>query len=288
MNSTAKDYNSISPTAEYLVRLKALTQIPFAKEAAAILNSRSPAPAPAEGVDPKAFIKWLIHFENRYWTVEKLLRKTHPQHILEISSGYSFRGLAWCFEKAVHFIDTDLPDVVASKSKLTEELVAGHTSAMKGKPELLPLNVMDTESFNAVINRFGEGAVSIVNEGLLMYLGGEEKKKLCNTIREVLITRGGYWITGDVYVRQEGKDTVTLNAAAAAFRKQHRIDENMFSSFEEAEQLFVSCGLEVMGREGLAIDELSCLDLPGVNKNEITVFMKSKPLMRESWCLRAK
>jgi len=89
-------------------------------------------------------------------------------------------------------------------------------------------------------------------------------------------------------VRQEGKDTVTINAAADAFRKQHRIDENMFGSFEEAEQLFAACGLEVTGREGLAIDELSCLDLPGVNKNEIAAFMRGKPLVRESWCLRAK
>jgi len=290
MNPASKDYNSISPTADYLVRLKALTHIPFAKEAAAILTQQTPWPGPtlAAGGHSKDLFKRLIHFENRYWTVDRLLRRTLPQRILEISSGYSFRGLGWCFEQPVHFIDTDLPDLVAAKSRLIPELVAGQAVDMKGKFELLPLNVMDTDSFNAIINRFDKGPVSIVNEGLLMYLGQEEKKQLCHTIRQVLATRGGYWITGDIYIRQEAKESGSGNAKADAFRKEHRIDENMFTSFEEAVQLFEQYGLEVVEREGLAAEALSCLDLPGVNKNEVLHFLQRKPLGRESWCLRVK
>ncbi len=37
MNIDQKDYNSISPSAEYLMKLKSYTRIPFAKEAAAQL-----------------------------------------------------------------------------------------------------------------------------------------------------------------------------------------------------------------------------------------------------------
>jgi len=290
MNPASKDYNSISPTADYLVRLKALTHIPFAKEAAAILAQQTPWPEPtlaAEG-HRKDLFKRLIHFENRYWTVDRLLRRTRPQRILEISSGYSFRGLGWCFEQPVHFIDTDLPDLVTAKSRLIPELVAEQAVGMKGKFELLPLNVMDTGSFNAIINRFDEGPVSIVNEGLLMYLGAEEKKQLCHTIRQVLATRGGYWITGDIYIRQEAKESGSGNAMVDTFRKEHRMDENMFTSFEEAAQLFAQYGFEVVEREGLAAEALSCLDLPGVRKNEVLQFLQNKPQVRESWCLRAK
>jgi len=290
MTIPGKDYTSISPTAEYLVRLKSFTNIPFAKEAAAVFINNTPwaGSTLAANADGKAFFKRLIHFENRYWTVDRLLRRTHPMHILEISSGYSFRGLGWCYEQPVHFIDTDLPDLVAAKSKLVPGLVAGRAAPMKGRFELEPLNVMDTGQFTAVINCFDEGAVSIINEGLLMYLGAEEKKQLCHTIRQVLAVRGGYWITGDIYLRPKGKDTFSQNPLVDAFRKQHRMDENMFESFEAAEQLFDSCGLEVVEREALATDELSCLDLPGVNKKEVIQLMESRPSMRESWCLKAK
>ena len=145
MNAESRDYNSISPSAEYLVRLKGFTRIPFAKAAAAILvNPAEPAGKhPFSDEDRKAFYKRLLHFENRYWTVERLLRQTNPQNILEISSGYSFRGLDWCFRQPVHFIDTDLPDLVAAKSRLIDPLVSGKRAAMMGRFELLPLNVME-------------------------------------------------------------------------------------------------------------------------------------------------
>ena len=285
-----KDYNSISPSAEYLVRLKAFTTIPFAKEAATLLihDTGELGSINPEHQNTKAFFRWLIHFENRYRTVENLLRNTHPQRILEISSGYSFRGLAWCFEQPVHFIDTDLPDLVAAKNKLIPLLAAGRNTPMKGVFELLPLNVMDTDRFTEVINHFGEGPVSIVNEGLLVYLGMEEKRQLCDTICQVLDQRGGDWITGDIYIRSETDETYAHHPEWDAFRKKHRLNENRFDSFAAAEAFFASCGLEVVERQALAPDDLSCLDLPGVNKHDILRLLAHKPHARESWRLRVR
>ena len=290
MNAESRDYNSISPSAEYLVRLKGFTRIPFAKAAAAILVN----PLEQAGThsfseeDRKAFYKRLLHFENRYWTVERLLRQTNPQHILEISSGYSFRGLDWCSRQAVHFIDTDIPELVATKSKLIPQLEAGQPAPMKGQYELLPLNVIDTGLFAAIVNRFGEGPVSIVNEGLLMYLGEEEKQILCTTIRQLLAQRGGYWITGDIYVRTGQERMDARNEQWGTFRKQHKIDENMFESYEAARQLFDACGLEVVDRLALAIEDLSCLDFPGIRRETVLQKLESAPPTRESWCLRVK
>jgi len=289
MSTAGKDYNSISPSAEYLVRLKALTRIPFAREAATLLiSSMAPAAASADAPERKGLFKRLLHFENRYWTADNLLRQTHPQRILEISSGYSFRGLGWCFEQGVHFIDTDLPDLVAAKRPLIQPLIAGHPGTMQGRFELLPLNVMDTESFDAIINRFEEGPVSIVNEGLLVYLGDEEKRQLCDTIRQVLLRRGGYWITGDIYIKHKQKEVTSGHPVWDAFRKQHKLEENMFDDYAAAQALFESCGLEVVKREGLAINKLSCLDWPGVNKKDVIQLLERKPPVRESWCLQVK
>ena len=66
-----------------------------------------------------------------------------------------------------------------------------------------------------------------------MYLGREEKRKLCGLIHKLLQERGGYWITADIYIKNELME-MGREDAAAAFFKEHRIDENKFESFEEA------------------------------------------------------
>ena len=58
-----------------------------------------------------------MHFENRYWSIDQLLNDLTIINILEISSGYSFRSLEYTRQKAVHYIDTDLPDVIAAKKE---------------------------------------------------------------------------------------------------------------------------------------------------------------------------
>jgi hypothetical protein len=103
-----------------------------------------------------------------------------------------------------------------------------------------------------------------------------------------LTKRGGYWITGDIYIKHGQEDIASGLPLWDAFRKQHKIDENRFDNYAAAEALFESCGLEVVKREGLATDQLSCLDWPGVNKKEIIQLLESKPSIRESWRLRAK
>ncbi len=289
MNIENKDYNSISPSAEYLMMLKAHTKIPFAKEAASIvLSAKEKFNEPVTDADRAVFLRMLLHFENRYWTVEKLLWQTHPRNILEISSGYSFRGLDWCFQHPVHFIDTDLPDLVTAKARLVQSLITGNPAEMKGVYELLPLNVMDTDSFIQVINQFPDGPISIVNEGLLVYLGEEEKKRLCATIREILLQRGGFWITGDIYIKHDRDNSILRNEKMQEFRKKHQLYKNSFDSFESARQFFADCGLEPVGRESLVPVALSSLDLAGAQKEAIIKKLESAAPTRESWCLQAK
>ena len=74
----------------------------------------------------------------------------------------------------MHYIDTDLPEVTALKKSMIATLHAD--SDIKGMYEPLALNALDGAAFNDMIGRFGSGPVTIVNEGLLMYLNTEEKK----------------------------------------------------------------------------------------------------------------
>ncbi|MBL7712527.1 MAG: class I SAM-dependent methyltransferase, partial [Chitinophagaceae bacterium] len=214
---TPKDYSSISPSAQSLLLLKGYTNIPYARETAALMQGPEVF---GLDFDDKDFWFWMrvLHFENRYWSIDQLLKATGSTNILELSSGYSWRGLELCRTEAqLHYIDTDLPDVIATKRQMMQQLPIGE--ALQGRLELLPLNAVDPVAFRDTVRGFGEGPLTIVNEGLLMYLGPEEKEQLCRNIREVLLQKGGCWITADVYVKRSDEMRVQLpqSPSEAAF-----------------------------------------------------------------------
>jgi hypothetical protein len=97
-----------------LFLIKGYTNIPFAREVAELLeypNKYIP------DFNRRDFTLWAnaIHLENRYWSIDQLLKDLTINNILELSSGYSFRSLEYTRKKGVHYIDTDLPDVIAAK-----------------------------------------------------------------------------------------------------------------------------------------------------------------------------
>jgi O-methyltransferase involved in polyketide biosynthesis len=288
MTNENKDYSTISPSAGWLVNLKARTSIPFAKEAAAILFPPSPDAAPPKFTeeDRISIFKWMIHFENRYQTVEKLLEETNPQNILEISSGYSFRGIDWCLRRPAHFIDTDLPDLINIKTNITNQLIDDNEQPLKGKLEVLPLNAMQRDNFINVVSAFSPGPIAIVNEGLLVYLDNEEKKILCATIHDILKQRGGHWVTGDIYIKSpEDISSPGIKTITGDFRKQHRIDENRFDSYEAAEQFFTSCGFKVDKKISFLPERLSTLNLLGDRKEDTLKKIQEASSIRETWQL---
>src|SRR5690349_3818490 len=114
---TQREYSAISPSAKSLVQVKAKTDIPFAKKVASVLLQESSEANEATDLDP-AFWKRVVHFEIRYWSIDQLLSDLPIQNVLELSSGYSFRGLDMVRRKKVHYIDTDLPGIIDSKKGL--------------------------------------------------------------------------------------------------------------------------------------------------------------------------
>jgi O-methyltransferase involved in polyketide biosynthesis len=248
--SENRDYSTISPSAKWLLLLKALTNIPFARAAATLMVYPESYLPDFKSKDADLWAR-VLHFESRYRSIDQLLPDTCNKNILELSSGFSFRGLAAVMESDVHYIDTDLEDVIALKQKFIDELQKDQP-APKGKLETLALNVLDEKHFIALTNRFHEGAVTIVNEGLLMYLDITEKKKLCQIIRKILQQRGGYWITADIYVKKKEDGGFNIGDKLKQFFDQHQIEENKFESFEAAEDFFKS--------QGFAIDKRAITD----------------------------
>lgn len=280
-----RNYSTISPSAAFLLQLKAYTDIPFAREAAALMEKEESMMAKyIRDTGIGQFFRWILHFENRYRIIEELLSENTTQNILELSSGYSFRGLDMCRTSAIHFIDTDLPALIAFKQRMTDSMA--QNIPMKGKLELLPLNALDEDAFNKATGHFTDGPISIINEGLLMYLGMEEKRALCTIIRNTLQRRGGRWITADIYVREKdpAPDILDTVAYVQQFRQEHHIEENKFETYEEAEEFFVSCGFIVNRRLGWTSHKLSCLDyLDEEKRKEVLEKIRSNTPRNHAW-----
>jgi len=122
MSQEPKDFSSVSPSAKSLLMMKGYTNIPYAKQTAALMEGSEIFDL---NFDDKDFWFWIrvMHFENRYWSIDQLLKQANSRNILELSSGYSLRGLDLCVnDKDVHYIDTDLPEVVAVKQNMIAQL----------------------------------------------------------------------------------------------------------------------------------------------------------------------
>jgi O-methyltransferase involved in polyketide biosynthesis len=244
METTHRDYNTISPSAKSVLLLKGLTDIPFARETAALISSPQPYHPDFNNIEV-AFWSIVIHLESRYRSINQLLTELPIKNILELSSGFSFRGLETIKQEGYHYIDTDLPDLVATKKDLITSLQDNtlHTSSIL---ELLSLNALDEKEFTAVVDRFPPGEIIIVNEGLLPYLDDAEKEKLCHIIHKILALRGGYWITADIYIKNNTYNAAVLNNEEwKNFYTQHHMHENMFDSFDAAAAFFKKAGFTI-------------------------------------------
>lgn len=286
-NFTPRDFNTISPSARSLRLMKGHTDIPFARQAAELI-SRPERYQPDFANRNSTFWARTAHFETRYKSIDRLLEDLTIKNVLEISSGFSFRGLEAIRNRDVHYIDTDLPDMVPIKKQLTDALKAGNYQA-KGVLEVLPLNALDEKEFEEVLGHFpDEGPVAIVNEGLLMYLNINEKKKLCGIIRKILAKRGGYWITADIYIKKvQDQFKLKLDKRTEAFFEQHRIEDNKFESFESAENFFKEMGFAIDRVAHVKRSDLSSLRylLKSISFKQLFRF-RNAGKMQETWRLR--
>ncbi len=265
--------------------MKGYTNIPYAKELAQMMQGPEVF---GLNFDDKDFWFWIrvMHFESRYWSIDQLLRSTESKNVLELSSGYSLRGLDLCAKnESIHYIDTDLSEVVATKQRIIDQLQPGDD--IKGTFELLPLDVMNEAAFNSTIDRFGPGPITIVNEGLLMYLNMDEKKRLCKTIHSTLKQRGGCWITADIYVKRLPGVIISQSKSEVAFMEQHHVEENKFESYEAA-AFFKEQGFDLVKEATQDYTTLSVLPhLIKVLPEETRNSKQPPPKIQATWMLRA-
>jgi O-methyltransferase involved in polyketide biosynthesis len=282
-----RDFSSVSPSAKWMLLLKGYTNIPFAREVAELLEY------------PKKYIPdfkkrdytfWAstLGLENRYWSIDQLLNDLTINNILELSSGYSFRSLYYTQQKGVHYIDTDLPEVITVKKEFINSLKKYELKS-NVKLELLPLNAIDRNNFLEIIGHFPQGEVVIVNEGLLGYFDKREKEKLCSIIHEILIERGGYWITGDIILKnKEQKLGLNFDEKIKEFNEQQKTEDNSFESFIEAEMFFKEMGFVIDKEANVKYSEMSSFKYLVKSMTLLHLFkLKRSGKIQATWRLKA-
>ncbi|MEP7052019.1 MAG: class I SAM-dependent methyltransferase [Pseudomonadota bacterium] len=240
-----RDYSTISPSALSLLLMKAQSSVPFAKQAATLLWGDSAPSGLADAIAVAGAPQRLRHFENRYFSLDRLLNEAALPRVLEVAAGLSFRGLELArTNPRVFYIDTDLPEIIALKADLVARL---HPAPLTGTLRVQPLNVLDDDAFRATVDALPAGPIAIANEGLLVYLDAEEKARLAANVRAALRARGGVWLTADIYIRHPLGAAPTVGyGRSRQFLEQHRVEENKFASWLAAEVFFNANGFKVV------------------------------------------
>jgi len=252
--TAARDFSTISPSAHSLLVMRAQTGLPFARPAAELLLGADGVAAEIERLSAIAGAElWMRHFAERYRSTDALLAESGATRILEIAGGMSFRGLALAQRQAVSYVDTDLPAMIEAKARIVAALAPG---PLVGELRLEPLDALDPGAFAAAVELLPPGDIAIVNEGLLMYLDPDEKRRLASNVRAALAARGGRWITADVYLRGARDPRIGQDDRLRAFLAAHRVEEQKFESLAAAEAFFTETGFVVQRRHARGDDAI--------------------------------
>ncbi|HEX4850686.1 MAG TPA: hypothetical protein VFV08_07765, partial [Puia sp.] len=141
-----RNFSAISPTAKWILLMKGHTNIPYARKTAELIQYPEKFVPDFERKDI-GFWGRTAHFEARYWSINQLMKDLPIRNILELSAGFSFRGLDLVEKEEIFYIDTDLPDMIEQKRPIVQELLR-HEPPLKGILELIPLNALDGQKFN--------------------------------------------------------------------------------------------------------------------------------------------
>jgi O-methyltransferase involved in polyketide biosynthesis len=245
-SNAPRDYSTISPSALSLLLMKSGSSIAFAKQAATLLWNDTVPDELAHAMTEENARRRLRHFENRYRSLDRLIAQANCPNVLEIGSGLSFRGLELARTSATHYVDTDLPALAELKAELVARL---HPEPLLGTLRVQALDALDSEAFQATVASMPDGPLAIANEGLLVYLGAREKARLAANVRAALLARGGRWLTADVYLKNPGGSAPTVGyGRSREFIDAHRIEQNKFFDWADAERFFNDAGFEVVER----------------------------------------
>jgi hypothetical protein len=124
---TSNEVDKISFTADVLVLMRSLTNIPYSKEIHDILLEK------VKGTQVEIEVREAIEFdllritplvECRSKLSDKLMKENGATKVLELASGLSPRGFKWTENPQITYVEFDLPHKIKEKRQIVEELIS--------------------------------------------------------------------------------------------------------------------------------------------------------------------
>jgi len=191
------EFDKISPTALMVAYVRAFADIPFSKELSQLVNAQSVVEN-LLGLKLEEVTEIAILIESRYSAINQLIANHQtispntPRQIVEIASGLLPRGMDMSKDPDLIFIESDLPLMIDQKASLVKALVGDRPNL-----HFVPIDVTSNQLGDCRQYLNPEKSLTILSEGLLMYLSHSQKHQVFKNIRELLQIYGGVWVTPD-------------------------------------------------------------------------------------------
>jgi O-methyltransferase involved in polyketide biosynthesis len=248
----SSDPARISVTAKLSAYYRKFSDIAFAAEAATLIGADE---AFAElvrdhALDPDKLAFYAPMFEARYKSITQLIGECGATQVLELASGYSLRGLDLTQTGSLHYVETDLPGVVATKLELLEDVRRRHHIAPRPSHAVMAADVLDLGQLQRAAAGFDRGRpLLILCEGLVGYLTREETGRLTTNVHRLLgELAGGWWIVPDFSFKSEIRnlppERIRLREAVTGITER-QLDASAFEDSDDLEAFLHQVGFDM-------------------------------------------
>ncbi len=217
----------------------------------------------------------LAYLEGRYLSLNEAVNKLDDSYtVIEIASGLSARGLERMSRPSV-YIETDLPDMLATKQKVVQKILAEKSMAQSPKYHFYALNALDPIAWDELGRRFFGGNnsnIAVIHEGLAQYLTAEEKVKLRDSIAGFFdrYAAKGVWITTDFYAYEKMRKTWMLKFLDRRIEKKTSRKFHQFATLEEIVKFLEQGGFQASLQDcSFIFDRLTCVDKVPLDKSRV-------------------
>lgn len=246
------DPAQISVTAKVSAYYRKFSDIAFAAEVAAQIGADEAFAeiVRAHALDPAKLTFYAPMFEARYKSITQLIRESATSQVLELASGYSLRGLDLTRRGSLHYVETDLGNVIAAKLKLLADVRRRHAMQPNSSHVVAVADALELEQVRTAVAGLERGLpLTVLCEGLVGYLTRAQTERLTGNVHSVLSEfSAGSWIVPDFAFRSEIRalpaERIQLREAITGVT-QRQLDASAFEDYAELESFFRGAGFDV-------------------------------------------
>ncbi|MDE1762414.1 MAG: hypothetical protein KGH78_04465 [Candidatus Micrarchaeota archaeon] len=284
------DTSKVSSTAIPLAYLRALSDVPFAKDISDAIGAKE--------VFKQHFQKDGIEIplraaslEARGKSIDAIITSRGTKMVLELACGISPRGLNLSSDKSMTIVQTDLAPIVRELERIAKKVMRGK-GIKRDNLHFLPANALNYENVNDATSLFEHQRVSVITEGLLNHLTVGEKVTVAANIRSIMDGYGGIWVCSDMYTKRKMRKM--LGSGALTHADMNRMSQmtgrsmydNAFESEAHIRKTMEGLGFKVQKFDTIkSAGELSTLGLLKMSRRDAIDLVRSRSSWTTTWVM---